>query len=224
MHPLDNPIWKALNTRQAHFAESRGKARRFIPEVSPLAAIEEETLENYEALRELVPAGIAVLFSDHAYQPQQGWEYVRGAAMPEMVSTNGISSTKSSYPMVDLGAADSPEMNELTHLTKPGPFNSRTHELGNYVGIRQDGKLVAMAGERLQLPGYTEVSAVCTHPEHTGKGYAAVLMAEVMRRIRDRGETPILHVRQDNTRAIDLYQRLGFVERKVMYFHVLKRM
>ena len=86
-------------------------------------------------------------------------------------------------------------MVELATLTKPGPFGSRTHELGTYMGIRREGKLVAMAGERLKVPGYTEVSAVCTHPEHTGKGYARVLMTEIMRGIRDRGEIPFLHVR-----------------------------
>jgi predicted GNAT family acetyltransferase len=83
--------------------------------------------------------------------------------------------------------------------------------------------LVAMSGQRLQVPGYTEVSAVCTHPEHTGKGYAAALMLEVMRRIRDRGETPFLHVRGDNSRAIALYERLGFRARKRGYYAVLRK-
>jgi predicted GNAT family acetyltransferase len=114
-------------------------------------------------------------------------------------------------------------MIELTALTKPGPFGPRTHELGTYLGIRLQGKLVAMAGERLKVPGHTEVSAVCTHPEHTGKGYAAVLMAEVMRRIRKRGETPFLHVRADNERAIKIYKRLGFRERKLGHFAVLRK-
>ena len=114
-------------------------------------------------------------------------------------------------------------MIELTALTKPGPFGPRTHELGTYVGIRDGGKLVAMAGERLKVPGYTEVSAVCTHPDHLGKGYARVLMKEVMRAIRERGETPFLHVRGDNARAIALYERLGFRSDDRGYFAVLRR-
>jgi predicted GNAT family acetyltransferase len=125
--------------------------------------------------------------------------------------------------IVDLGAADVPEMLELTALTKPGPFNRRTHELGTYLGIRRDGKLVAMAGERLKVRGYTEVSAVCTHPEHTGHDYARILMTEVMRRICDRGETPFLHVREDNVRAIELYKRLGFKQRVLSHLAVLRK-
>jgi predicted GNAT family acetyltransferase len=122
-----------------------------------------------------------------------------------------------------LGAHNSPEMVELATLTKPGPFGIRTHELGSFVGIRCEGKLVAMAGERLKVPGYTEVSAVCTHPEHIGKGYAGTLMTEIMRGIWDRGEIPFLHVRSDNTRAIALYERLGFRTRTRPHLAVLRK-
>jgi predicted GNAT family acetyltransferase len=114
-------------------------------------------------------------------------------------------------------------MIELTALTKPGPFNRRTHELGTYLGIRGDGELVAMAGERMKVPGYTEVSAVCTRPGHTGNGYARLLMMEVMRRIIERGETPFLHVREDNAKAIELYERLGFDVRTRLHLAVVRR-
>jgi predicted GNAT family acetyltransferase len=146
--------------------------------------------------------------------------------MPEMVYQNAsapLSRSSSDPEIVELGAADVSEMMELTALTKPGPFNQRTHELGTYLGIRRDGKLVAMAGERLKIPGYTEVSAVCTHPEHTGHGYARILMTEVIERICSRGETPLLHVREDNLRAIELYQRLGFAQRVLLHFAVLRK-
>ena len=125
--------------------------------------------------------------------------------------------------VIELSVADSAEMIELTTLTKPGPFSTRTHELGTYLGIRHAGKLVAMAGERLKVPGFTEVSAVCTYPKHTGHGYARILMSEVMRRIRGRGETPFLHVREDNVRAIALYGRLGFAVRVVAHLAVLRK-
>jgi predicted GNAT family acetyltransferase len=122
-----------------------------------------------------------------------------------------------------LGAEDATEMVELAKLTKPGPFGIRTHELGTYLGIRYEGKLVAMAGERLKVPGHTEVSAVCTHQDHTGKGYAAVLMRKIMRGIAERREIPFLHVRRDNTRAVALYERLGFRTRCTLHYAVLRK-
>jgi predicted GNAT family acetyltransferase len=227
MHPLDNIIWKALTTRQAEFAESFDQARRFVPEVSPLAAFRAPTPEGYESLAGLVsPGGTIGLFLEAPYQPQAGWNFVAGAPMPEMVYQGASVPTRqlSSDPdIVELSDADSPDMMALTALTKPGPFGKRTHQLGTYLGIRRDGKLVAMTGERLKIPGYTEVSAVCTHPEHTGHGYARILMAEVMRRICSRGETPVLHVRGDNVRAIELYERLGFRQRVLLHFAVLRK-
>jgi predicted GNAT family acetyltransferase len=229
MHPLDNVIWKALTTRQAEFAESFNLARRFMPEVSPLAALTEPTSEGYESLAALLGArGTVGLFLEMPYQPRPGWSFVAGAPMPEMVYEDASaalfrSSSDSDPEIVELGAADSPDMMALTALTKPGPFNKRTHELGTYLGIRRDGKLVAMAGERLKVPGYTEVSAICTHPEHTGHGYARILTNEVVKRIRSRGETPYLHVREDNVRAVELYERLGFRQRVLLHFAVLRK-
>jgi len=227
MHALDNVIWQALTTRQAHFAETFGQARRFVQDVTSLSALAEPSAEGYESLAGLVGAGgTAALFLDAPYQTRAAWELIAGAPLLEMVCENGrppAVQPGSQPAIVELGLQDSREMIELTALTKPGPFGSRTHELGNYVGIRCDGKLVALAGERLKVPGYTEVSAVCTHPEHTGKGYARVAMMEIMRRIRERGEVPMLHVRQDNVRAIELYERLGFRERVQLHFAVLRK-
>lgn len=231
MHVLDNVIWQALTTRDAQFAESHEEARRFIPEVGPLGAFREEGPRGYESLIGLVATSDTVgVFLDESYQSRPGWEFVVGAPLLQMVADNGSSShgltTMSEHgipELVELATQDSPEMIELTTLTKPGPFGTRTHELGTYLGIRREGKLVAMAGERLKVPGHTEVSAVCTHPEHTGKGYAAILMAEVMRGIRERGETPFLHVREDNVRAVAVYKRLGFRERKLGHFAVLRK-
>jgi ribosomal protein S18 acetylase RimI-like enzyme len=234
MHPLENVIWQALTTRDAHFAESFDEARRFVPDVGPLGAFFENNPRGYASLTGLVePGGTVGLFLDEPYESQNGWSFVVGAPLLQMIADNGTApfSRPDSQPVpvsqkikiIELGPQDSREMIDLTALTKPGPFGSRTHELGTYLGIRLQGKLVAMAGERLKVPGYTEVSAVCTHPDHTGKGYAGFLMSEVMQRIRDRGETPFLHVRQDNTRAIEVYKRLGFRERKLGHFAVLRK-
>jgi ribosomal protein S18 acetylase RimI-like enzyme len=228
MHPLENVIWQALTTRDAHLAESFDQARRFVRDVGPLGAFHQRNTRGYASLAGLVePGGTVGLFLDEPYESQTGWSFLAGAPLLQMIADNGADSPACPKPMsekiIELGPQDSPEMIELTTLTKPGPFGSRTHELGTYLGIRLQGKLVAMAGERLKVPGHTEVSAVCTHPEHTGKGYAGILMSEVMKGIRDRGETPFLHSRQDNTRAIELYKRLGFRERKLGHFAVLRK-
>jgi ribosomal protein S18 acetylase RimI-like enzyme len=223
MHPLDNIIWQALTTRQAAFAEVFEEARRFPREVTSLAAFPEPSPRAYESLAGLAgPRGTTAVFLDEPYETQPGWEFVAGAPLLEMVCDEPAAGGLGAAGVVKLGQLDAPEMVELAALTKPGPFGLRTHQLGNYFGIRLDGKLVAMAGERLQVPGYTEVSAVCTHPDHLGKGYAGVLMAEVMRGIQERGEIPCLHVRQDNARAIGLYERMGFKTRKVLHFAVLR--
>jgi ribosomal protein S18 acetylase RimI-like enzyme len=226
MHPLENVIWQALTTRQAHFAESYGNARRFIQEVTSLSAFDQPNDEGYASLARLAgPGGTAAVFLDQPYEPRDGWDYIAGAPLLQMVCENGHATPNSSAPeMVELGDKDCPEMLELTALTKPGPFGPRTHELGYYVGIRDAGKLVAMAGERMKVPGYTEVSAVCTHPDHLGKGYAAALMTEVMRSIRARGEKPFLHVRSDNSRAIAIYERLGFQKRREGHYAVLRKL
>src|ERR1700722_435728 len=221
MHPLENVIWQALTTRDAHFAESFDEARRFVPDVGPLGAFFENNPRGYASLAGLVePGGTVGLFLDEPYESQNGWSFVVGAPLLQMIADNGTApfSRPDSQPVpvsqkikiIELGPQDSREMIDLTALTKPGPFGSRTHELGTYLGIRLQGKLVAMSGERLKVPGHTEVSAVCTHPEHTGHGYAGVLMTELMRRIIARGETPFLHTREDNPRANKLYQRLEF--------------
>jgi ribosomal protein S18 acetylase RimI-like enzyme len=244
MHPLNNVIWQALTTRHAQVAEGFGEARRFVREVGPLAAFRDHGPRGYASLAGLVQPGETVgLFLDEAYElcpPRAGWSFVVGAPLLQMVAdilddnktapqvlqegrAENASPEVAVPELLELGAPDSREMIELTALTKPGPFGSRTHELGTYLGMRLDRQLVAMAGERLKVPGYTEVSAVCTHPEHTGRGYARVLMTDVMRRIRERGETPFLHVRQDNVRAVEIYKRLGFRERKLGHFAVLRK-
>lgn len=226
MH-LENVIWEALTTRQACFAESCNSARRFLREVTALCAFERPDDHGYASLADLTgPGGTAAIFLDRPYEQHDGWEYVIGAPLLQMVCENGVAkSDRQTSPavIVELGASDSPQMLEHTALTKPGPFGPRTHELGYYVGIRDNGQLVAMAGERLKVPGYTEVSAVCTHPDHLGKGYAAALMMEVMRGIRERGEIPFLHVRSDNSRAIAIYERLGFRTAWEGHFAVLRK-
>jgi ribosomal protein S18 acetylase RimI-like enzyme len=224
MHPLDNVIWKALTTRDAGFAESYGSARRFPHEVTALGAFDGPEVAGFESLKGLLPAnGVVALFLDAPTVPPSGLrlEVIRAIPLLRMVH-DGRQLPLSGESFTELGEVDVSEMLTLTELTKPGPFGKRTRELGTYLGIHREGRLVAMAGERLKLPGYTEVSAVCTHPEHTGHGHAAALISAVIGKIQARGETAILHTAADNQRAIDLYVRLGFTERIVQQLLVIR--
>ncbi len=223
VHPLDNPIWESLTTRRADFAQGNGLARRFHPDVTSLAGFAEPSDEAYASLAALASDGQPVaLFLPTL--PSVGSEWHTIDSMPLVQMTLPDSRKISRAAEVDeLTEADAAEMLALAKLTQPGPFGLRTCELGNYIGIRREGRIVAMAGERLRVEAYTEVSAVCTHPDYLGRGFAAGLIGEVVARIRDRGETPCLHVRGTNTRAIALYKRLGFETRLQSYAIVLRR-
>jgi ribosomal protein S18 acetylase RimI-like enzyme len=221
--PLGNIIFQALATRQAGFSQTAGKMRRFLPEIGPLAGFSEPADPDFDALAQLAWCGPVVIFLDAPFQPRAGWKALDGAPLVLMVWQHSCLPEDPGAPIVKLGGEDSADMLELTAMTKPGPFGPRTHELGSFFGIRIGGRLAAMAGERLKVHGYTEVSAVCTHPDHLGKGYASALMRTVMHGILERGETPFLHSRADNARAIALYERLGFRHREAGHFVVLER-
>jgi ribosomal protein S18 acetylase RimI-like enzyme len=222
-HPLDNVIWRALTTRQAEFAQKADQARRFIPEIGPLAGLPEPSDAAFKSLAELAGDGVIAIFTPVPFGPRAGWKVVAGAPLTQLVWEEEAETAPAKAEVLKLGDADSDDMQGLTALTRPGPFGPRTHHLGSYFGIRENGRLVAMAGERMRVPGYTEVSAVCTHPDYLGRGYAATLMSKVMEGIRARGETPFLHSRADNDRAIGVYERLGFRPRLQGHFVVLSR-
>jgi ribosomal protein S18 acetylase RimI-like enzyme len=223
-HPLDNPIWSALTSRQAHFAETSGHARRFPLEVTSLGGFFEPSREGYDSIAALQSEGEAtgLFLADRASLPA-GWTIVDEAPLLQMVLENNRATGSAIAPRptvewIELTEQDVPEMVALAGLTRPGPFGQRTRELGTYVGIRREGKLVAMAGERLRVPGCSEISAVCTLPEYAGQGFAARLMNVLIEKILSCGEIPFLHVRSTNQRAIELYRRLGFVDRLVFQY------
>jgi len=215
VNPLDNPIWEALQTNLARFAEVGAAARRFSPQVTLLAGCAEPTPEAFASLAMLQTDGQpSVLFLNRVVNPPAGWKVIERDSVLQMAAVRELAMPAIPEDIVELGEPDTQEMFALAKLTKPGPFGTRTRELGTFLGLRREGRLAAMAGERLRLAHYVEVSAVCTHPDFVGRGLAGSLVAAVMHRMRKKGEAPILHVRAGNSRAIALYERLGFVERR----------
>jgi predicted GNAT family acetyltransferase len=222
-HPLDQPIWSALAGRHAPFAIIEGGARRYEPEVGVFAAVEDEAPEPLAALAALVRAhGEVALLQTGAPPTPPGLTVASQADAVQM----GFEGPAPAPPPLDrpielLTDADAPAMLALATLTRPGPFYTRTHELGGFVGIKDGGRLVAMAGERMKPDGFTEVSGVCAHPDYRGRGYGAALSLAVMDTILARGETPFLHAYASNTGAIGLYQSLGFTLRRQITMTVL---
>ena len=213
---LDNVAWHALRGPLAHCADaaSTAEAVRFDPEINLFAAVERIDAAGWAALAELAGAGGFVsLFRDAIPHPPPGWQEHYRAACFQMVA--GELGPRPSLDLLPLGADDAADMLELAQLTEPGPFFMRTHEQGRYVGVRREGRLVAMAGERFRAPGYTEVSAVCSHPDVRGEGLGGALTLEIAHGIRERGDEAFLHLLDTNASAHRLYQKLGFRDRRM---------
>jgi ribosomal protein S18 acetylase RimI-like enzyme len=222
-HPLDQPVWNALGTRQARFNISSSSVRRFPADVALFAAVPDSSDASYAALAAEIPAGViaALLTREPILQLPGDFDIVRSLAVEKMVATTV--SFKSSVDPARLGTDDVPSMSELVARTNPGPFGPRTIELGAYIGIKSGQRLLAMAGERMKIDGFTEISAVCTDPDVRGRGYARQLIQHLCAEIVDRDEIPFLHVVRENTAAISLYETLGFRRRTTMHFTVFKR-
>lgn len=222
-HVLDNAVWHSLTGPRRALGERRGRAGRFDPEVAVFSAVEDPAdPQAFADLLELIgPGRRAVLFAVGVVVPA-GWADEHRGPGHQLVAS-GVDVRGATEGTVPLGAADVPEMLALIELTKPGPFAPRTVELGGYLGVRDDaGRLVAMAGERLGVDGFTEVSAVCTHPDVRGQGLATKLVLAVVDAIRARGDEAFLHVAEDNVNALRLYRSLGFVDRTMVDAVVVK--
>lgn len=205
---LDNPALASLNGEHTRFAERRGEIARYLPDVSVWTGIPERpTPEDWDDVRALIGSG-AVFGVGASAEVPEGWHAVEGSGGVQL--TGEAIEGAPDAEAVELTPDDVPEMTDLVARTKPGPFLPRTIELGRYVGIRRDGRLVAMAGERLHPPGWTEISAVCTDEAFRGQGFGRRLVLDVAYGIRQRGEVPLMHAAAGNTGAIGLYQHLGF--------------
>ena len=204
---LDNPVYEALGGTQARFAVVRGRARRYEDDVAPFIAVPAAPSEqDWRDAADLVgPGGFAGVIHGGEIP---GWKVVRTFVVAQMVGER-VAGAPAPEALV-LGSDDVPEMLALVAETEPGPFMNRTVELGTYLGIRHEGALVAMAGERMRFDGWTEISAVCTLPAHRGRGLAGRLTAALIDGIERRHERAFLHVLASNTAAIGLYERLGF--------------
>ncbi|CUU58917.1 Predicted acetyltransferase, GNAT family [Parafrankia irregularis] len=218
---LDNPVWASLTGVHTALAIVHGRAARYPSDISPFAAVSDDTdPAAWADLADLVGPGVLLGCAGLRSLPPPGWDIVM--AVPAVQLLGDDVAGRPDPEAVRLGAQDVPEMLDLVARTQPGPFERRTIELGAYLGIRRGGRLVAMAGERMRFPGRTEISAVCTDPVHRGAGFATRLIRATAMGILARGDRPFLHVMVSNMDAIRLYEDLGFRVRREMSFVQLR--
>jgi ribosomal protein S18 acetylase RimI-like enzyme len=228
MLPLDNAVWTALTTKQAQQAHSSALARRFPPEMTLLGALAANTAMAFDSLAHLIQRDAVTLYFTSPPQIPVGWEVVRAVELHQMVQEAETPpppvSNDATPEVIELTPADVPEMSVVYAATRPGrTLCPRIQKLGQFLGIREEDKLVAMGGLRLHLSGYREITTVATMPGHEGRGYATAIVRALIDRIHARGERPFLTVRTDNTRAVEIYRRLGFKERTLLYSHTIRR-
>jgi ribosomal protein S18 acetylase RimI-like enzyme len=218
---LDNPAWASLTGPHARFAERHGQLLRYPVDVAPFLAAPDSPDENvWRDLAELAGPGVQIPLPNSVTTPPDGWEVITVGSGVQLVDDRV--EVREDAEAVRLGPADVPEILALVQRTKPGPFLPRTVELGTYLGIRRDGALIAVAGERLHPPGWTEISAVCTDAAFRGRGLATRLVLAVAAGIKARGETPFMHAAATNTPAIRLYESLGFRLRRTSTFRAVR--
>ncbi len=212
---LDNPIWHSLSTEHAHLTLQRGSARRYPSDIGPLSGLDTYAQEEFADLAAIIPEGdLAVLFLPGKLEIPSGWQLVRDGTLVQMICPAVPDLPAIADAVLPLQPGDFPEMVALADLTEPGPFRANTASLGGFLGIRVDGRLAAMAGQRLAPTGFAEISAVCTHPDFRGRGYARALVAAVAREIHASGQTPFLTCFEGNTGAIRVYEQVGFSLRR----------
>jgi ribosomal protein S18 acetylase RimI-like enzyme len=219
---FDNPAYASLCGAHARLAEVRGRARRYPADVAPFLALPSPpAAQDWRDAADLVAPGTYVAGRYGGAELPDGWSAVQAFDLVQMIEERVTGADCAEA--IPLGGTDVPEMLELVAQTEPGPFLTRTIELGDYLGIRRDGELVAMAGERFHLEGWTEISAVCTRPDQRGQGLATQLMGALIASIKRRSERAFLHAMSTNTGAIRLYEELGFRVRQTATLTVVTR-
>ena len=221
-HLLDNPIWSSLTTQHASFAVMQEDAGRYPPQIAPFAAVRSGDARGLSQLELLVNGGESIYLVGVAPEFGRGWSVESSEPIPQLLCSAPAVVRAGPEPVV-LTEAQRSDMLALTSLVFPGFFRARTVEMGRYIGIYHGRVLAAMAGERMRMDGFQEISGVCTHPEFIGRGYAQRLVALLVNAILERGDTPFLHTHHTNTRALSLYEHLGFrVRADVMLWHVTR--
>ena len=223
-HVLDNPAWNAMASANSHLALGNDRVKFFPEEVGPFAALKNYDEQSFLELHDLIPPGrtIAIPNSNLLSIPKN-WKVKDRFDVPQMIFNQNTLQSISFPDIVPLCQKDILQMIALTQLTHPGPFLQRTIEFGNYTGIFNSGELIAMAGQRMHANKYIEISAVCTHPKHTGKGYGSSLINNQVQKIVEEGNIPFLHAKADNQHAINLYKHLGFTVRCKMNIYILQK-
>lgn len=219
LHLLDNPVWHALQGTHSVFAQGTPTVMRYAPHVLPFVGYAPSATDPLQDILPWITPAQPVYIVGELPPLPPSWSVLAKLECTQMVCSKPPAPPATTAAEVQLlSEEDNKELVELINLVQPGFFESGTPLLGNYYGVRDGGRLVAMAGERLKMPGLTEVSAVGTHPDFTGRGLARQLVQHVCSRIYERGETPFLHVLSTNKRAIGLYEWLGFRKRRDMPF------
>lgn len=223
-HILDNPIWNALLSGNKHLSGGNDTVKYFAADTAPFVGLKEITAANFDNLYHQLPFNrLMVVFTPEEIAVPGQFEVVNHLDVFQMVYDGITTPAAISQELVPLEEKHIPEMLALTKLTNPGPFLQRTIDFSNYEGIFSGGKLVAMTGQRFKPFQYTEISAVCTHPEHGGKGYARQLISSQIAKILAKSDIPFLHVKTDNINAIKLYESLGLVTRRQLAINMIKK-
>lgn len=221
-HALDNPIYESLITRHRDLSMPHGGALRYPAPIAPFLGIAEAGASMDAALDALVPIADTALLLGRAPRVGADWELRYMTDLAQMICPESVAAADAS-DIVELGSSQHDDVLALTALVYPHYFRPRTMELGRYFGIYQDGRLAAMAGERMGTHDYTELSAICTHPDFLGRGYARRLLIFLSNDNHTRGRIPFLHVSHENPRAIELYERNGYRLRRDIPFWSLRR-
>ncbi len=224
-HALNNPIWSALTSEQAHLANDEGCARRYPATIAPFIAVVDDNPANATALAAIVSPGEIVCAIGVLPPLDEQWRILSDGGVGQLIRPSSLPAALDHDDSIRLlSGADAPAMNQLMSLVYPGFFRAGTASLGDYYGIHHQGQLIAMAGERMRMTGHQEISAVCTHPQFTGQGLAAKLIMHLVAHIHARNSVAFLHVEAENQRAWSLYERLGFQLRTTLPLWKLQRL